>query len=319
MAFVVFNEVYLGALAGMEIMAKPAALQVAQVYVSSLLGLLVLVLDWGVIAYGAVFALASIIPLIGNRLLLQRHLHGPRPPADPEVWRMLIRAGIPLMALTFFNLIYGTIDVPILDFISGDDPVAWLALAYRWVGIPLFMATAVVAAYFPRFSAHGKAQTEEFPRLVNRAIRLVLLVAVPAALGLALVADDLIATIYDVQWEPTVPLIQILALQIPIAAMDTILATALIASDRHHKYLWVSASAAVLNPVACVVLIHWADRNYDNGAIGAAIVGVRHRALRDDGCNTPQVAGGPGPAGDRRLRPHRGRLVGARSAPRRRR
>ena len=253
------------------------------------------------IAYGAVFALGGIIPLVGNRLLLQRHLHGPRPPADPEVWRMLIRAGIPLMALTFFNLIYGTIDLPILDFISGDEPVGWLALAYRWVGIPLFMATAVVAAYFPRFSAHGKAQTEEFPRLVNRAIRLVLLVSVPAALGLALVADDLIATIYDVQYEPTVPLIQILALQIPIAALDTILATALIASDRHHKYLWVAASAAVLHPVACVVLIHWAEPQLRQRRHRRGHRDVRHRALRDDGSNTPQVAGGAGQSGDRSI------------------
>jgi O-antigen/teichoic acid export membrane protein len=271
MAFTIFNEVYLGALAGMEIMAKPAFFQVVQVYVSSGLGLLVLIMDWGLIAYGAVFALASVIPLVGNWFLLRPYLHGPRQRLDAETWRILVRGGIPLMALTFFNTIYGTIDVPILDQVSGEDTVAWYAMAYRWAGIPIFMATAVVSAYFPRFSAHGE-KSPEFARLVNRAIRIVLLVSVPAAIGLAMVADDLVGTLYTTAYQPSVVLIQILAIVIPFAAMDTILAVALIAADRQGKYIFVSALAAVINPVACIWLIHWAERNHNNGAIGAALV-----------------------------------------------
>ena len=90
---------------------------------------------------------------------------------------MLIRGGIPLMALTFFNLIYGTIDVPILES-SRDGSVAWYSLAYRWISIPS-SSPPLPVGYFPRFSALGKEQTA-VPRLVNRAIRLVLLVSVPA-------------------------------------------------------------------------------------------------------------------------------------------
>ena len=33
-------------------------------------------------------------------------------------------------------------------------------------------------------------------------------------------------------------------------------------------------AAAALNPIACVLLIHWADNRYGNGAIGAALVTV---------------------------------------------
>jgi O-antigen/teichoic acid export membrane protein len=88
------------------------------------------------------------------------------------------------------------------------------------------------------------------------------------------VADELVTRFYSVDYQPVIPLIRILAVHIPIAAMDTVLAIALIASNRQNKYVVVSAIAAVFNPIACVVLINATDRAYDNGAIGAAIVTV---------------------------------------------
>jgi O-antigen/teichoic acid export membrane protein len=179
------------------------------------------------------------------------------------------------MILVVFNRIYGTIDIPILKQIAGEDAVGWYGVAYRWASIPVFISTAVMMAYFPQFSAHGVAVTTEFTRLVNKALRLVLFVSIPSAVGIAMVAGDLVGMFYDGNtYDPSIVLIQILAIHIPIAAMDTILAMALIASDRQHRYVWVAGMAAVLNPIACVFAIHACMNAFDNGAIGAAIVTV---------------------------------------------
>jgi O-antigen/teichoic acid export membrane protein len=274
MVFTVLNEVAVGALGGMERMAKPALLATVQVYVASLGGLLVLFLGGGVVMYSLVVALAGVIPVVGNTLMLwpqvRGHLH-----IDITVWKIVAIGGLPLVLLSVLNLIYGTIDIPILKQIAGEDAVGWYGLAYRWASIPVFISAAVIAAFFPQFSAHGAAMTAEFTRLVNRAIRLVLFVAVPSAFGIALVAGDLIATFYDGNtYEPSVVLIQILAIHIPIAAMDTILGMSLIASDRQHKLLVLAGIAAVLNPVFCVFAIRATMSVFDNGAIGAAIVTV---------------------------------------------
>jgi O-antigen/teichoic acid export membrane protein len=219
------------------------------------------------------FALASLIPCVLSWRMLRPRLHRPFH-FDPRVWRLLIRGGVPLMTLTIINLIYGTIDIPILGALTDNVQVGWYGLAYKWVGIPVFIVTAVTAAYFPRFSAHGKPMTQEFPRLVNKAVFIVLLAAIPASIGLIVVAEDLITLLYEPEYGPAIVLIQILAAQIPLAAMDTVLATALIASDRQGRYLWVSIAAAVFNPPACIVLISWSNDRYGNGAIGAAIVTI---------------------------------------------
>jgi O-antigen/teichoic acid export membrane protein len=270
----VLNDVLAAALAGMERMAKPAAFFTIQIYVGSIAGLIVLFLGGGLIMYSIVYALAGLIPVVANSVLLwprvRSHVH-----VDFKIWRIVAVGGLPLMVLVVFNRIYGTIDIPILNQIAGEDTVGWYGVAYRWASIPIFIATAVMTAFFPQFSAHGAAETAEFSRLVNRAIRLVTFVAIPSAVGIALVAGDLIALFYDGDtYDPSIVLIQILAIHIPIAAVDTILAMALIAADRQHRYMYVAGMAAVLNPIACVLAIHATMNAFDNGAIGAAIVTV---------------------------------------------
>jgi O-antigen/teichoic acid export membrane protein len=268
-----FGELAYGALGGLEIIARPAVYGVIQVYVASGVGLLVILLGWGVIAFVLVVTAAAAIPCVLSWRLLWPHLHRPHHVSRATLL-FLLRAGIPLMTLTIFNTIYGSIDIPILGAITDESQVGWYGLAYRWVSIPAFISTAAVAAYFPRFSAHGRPIDDEFPRLVNECVRIVLLAAVPAAIGLALISHQLIHEVYEPEFWPAVVLIQILAAHVPIAAADTVLATALIASNRLKKYVAVSVTAAIINPVACVLLIHWSNDRYGNGAIGASIATV---------------------------------------------
>jgi O-antigen/teichoic acid export membrane protein len=277
MSFATVAEVAIASLNGIEIISRPAFLGVVQVYIANGIGVIALVMGYGVIVYGAIVTIAALVPLLAGFAILRPHLHRPVH-VDPKVWRHLLRDGIPLMTLVVFNVIYGTIDVPILGAITNDDIVGLYGVAYRWVGIPIFITTAVVTSYFPRFSAHGSPMTPDYPRLVNQAVRIVMLAAVPMSIGLAMVAHDLVHLIYKPDFYGSISLIQILSVHIPLAGMDTVLASALIAADRQRRYLYVALGAAILNPIACVFLIHWADRRYANGAIGAAIVTVATEA-----------------------------------------
>ena len=277
MVFVSLMEVATGALNGLEIISRPALLIVVQTYIASGGGVLAVLLGYGILVYGSIVTLAALVAMLASLVMLRPHVHRPFH-IDRGILRHLVRAGIPLMTLTVFNVVYGTIDVPILGAIASDTEVGWYTVAYRWVGIPIFISTAVMTSYFPRFAAHGSPMTPEYPRYVNQAIRIVMLGSVPCSIGLAMVADDLIRLIYQPDFYPSISLIQILSLHIPLAALDTVLATALIAANQQRRYLYVALGAAVLNPFACVALIHWAQGRYANAAIGAAIVTVATEA-----------------------------------------
>ena len=265
------NTVLSSVLAGMERMAKPAMWLAVQVYVGGIVGVFLLAIGGGVVAYATALALAFLIPLVANFAMLWPQIKG-HWRIDFSVWGKLVGGGLPLLLLTAFNLIYGTIDFPILEAITDSATVGWYAVAYRWATIPIFMCTAVVGAYFPLFSAHGATMSSEFARTVNKAIKLVLLVSVPAACGLLAVAGDLLDVVYNGEFEESVVPLQILSLHIPVAGLTTILATALVASDHIGKYLFVAGTAAVITPIVLFPAINASVDAYDNGAIGAAIV-----------------------------------------------
>ena len=148
MLFSVITEVLGSALGGMERMVRAAVWITVQVYVQAGVGILVLALGWGVTAYAIVVSAATVIPMVACAVMLWPMVRG-HMRLDWRIWRVLVVGGVPLLVLSSFNLVYGTIDVPILHSISGDEAVGWYVLAYRWAGTPIFIATAVVAAFFP--------------------------------------------------------------------------------------------------------------------------------------------------------------------------
>jgi O-antigen/teichoic acid export membrane protein len=271
MLFVIITEVFVGSLAGLQRMGRPAMWATVQTYVASIGGILIVVAGGGVIAYSLVLCATGLIPLIANGRVVWPWTRGARQ-LDATVWKRLVTGGFPLMILSALILIYGTIDIPILAVLSDDATVGWYTLAYRFVGIPVFIANAVMTAMFPTMSAHGVAVQTEFVGLVNRCLRLVMLIAVPASLGIAVLADRIIDLLYDERYADAVPILRILAFSIPLTTMGIALGTAMIASDRQFRYVIIAAIATVLNPIACWFAIKWSVDRYDNGAIGAAIV-----------------------------------------------
>ena len=267
------SDTLLAGLTGMERMGRPALWSVVQVYAANVAALVVVLNGGGVIAFATVYTVGSIIPVIANATLLWPHLRG-HLRVDFRLWKVIVLGGVPLLALSGLNLIYGSIDIPILKSISGNDAVGWYALAYKWVGMPVFISSIVVTAFLPSLSNLAVQSAEAFSSLTNRALRLVGFVSIPASMGIALTAHELLTMIYDTKYERAIPLMQILSLHIPLAAMDTVLATALIAADRQRKYLIVAAIAAVFNPALNFGLIHATQNSFGNGAVGAAIMTV---------------------------------------------
>ncbi len=266
-------EVFASGLAGLGQITRPAFWGVVQVYVGNIGAIVVLVAGGNVVAFGAVVVLSNLISVIA---LFRMAWPGTRAHrrVETRIWRWLVRAGIPLTILTASSLVYGTIDIPILNYVGGDTQVGWYTLAQRWVGIPAFISTAVVAAFYPRLSSLAKRDAAGFAHLTNRAVVLVLLVAVPAAVGLGVTAADLIQFFYRGKFTETIPVMHVLVLHIPLTVMDTVLVMALLAADRQRRYIYVAAAAAFFNPLLCAFVLPWTNHRFGNAAIGAAIATV---------------------------------------------
>lgn len=261
------------ALTGLQQFGGVARWNVLQSYVGGLGGVLVLWTHGSVALYAFVFNLSFIIPIPGLLRKIWPYLHGTER-IDLRYWRSLVRGGFPFFILAGLLVVYGTIDVPMLQAMTNSEEVGWYALAYRWVGVPAFIAASVSGAFFPALSAEGLQLGPTFSSLANRALRIVVFIATPAAIGIALISRPFFTLLYGSNFHESVVLLRILALHIPIVSLDIVLGSVVMAADRQRRWVIISIIATVFNPLMNLALIPQSQRWFDNGAIGAAVVTV---------------------------------------------
>lgn len=153
----------------------------------------VMALAWGVLVAG-VLQLGFQLPALARLGLLPR----PRWGAAHEGVRRVMRLMVPTLfgsSVAQLNLLLNTVVASML--IGGS--VTWLYLGDRLLEFPLGMfGVAIGAVILPHLSRrHAAADPEGYSRALDWGLRLCLLIAVPACLGLMLCAEALVATLFQ--------------------------------------------------------------------------------------------------------------------------
>ena len=80
-----------------------------------------------------------------------------------------------------------------------NGPVSWLAYAYRSFILPLgIFGVAVASAALPRISRSAAHRNfEEFRQILSRALLMILLLTIPASVGLAVLGESMIGIVYQ--------------------------------------------------------------------------------------------------------------------------
>lgn len=268
------NDVLVAGLNGMERMARPAMWGVVAQYVGAAVGLVMIVLDRGLVAYAYALVPAGAIPIVANFIGLRPELRRSESKIDLRLWKTIAIGGLPFLAWGAILFVYGSIDVVMLRPFAGSATVGWYALALKWVALPVLIAGTVLTALFPALASSVVTDRDRFSRVANKALMLVAFVGLPMAAGIALVAEDMFDLLYGSKFDNSVPLIQIIAFHIPVVAIDMILGMILFASDRQRQWVLVGCAAAAMNPILNVFAIPFTRDHYGNGAIGAAVTTI---------------------------------------------
>ncbi|MGH7804535.1 MAG: murein biosynthesis integral membrane protein MurJ [Candidatus Binatia bacterium] len=123
-----------------------------------------------------------------------RPLAGFRDPGVREVLRLMGPAALGVAAVQVNVLVNTTFASQL-----GDGPVSWLGVAFRFMYLPIGMfGVALGTAVLPPISrAAARGDLAELRRLVGQALRLLVVLCVPAAAGLAIAAEPIIALVYE--------------------------------------------------------------------------------------------------------------------------
>ncbi len=164
----------------------------AALWLSRLFAIPVLALGWGVLAAGFLQFLFQ-LPFLGRLKLLARPRWAWKHESVQQVFHLMLPAllGASVMQI---NLL---VDTAIASFLSPGS-VSWLYYSDRLMEFPLgVFAIALGTVILPGLTrAHAKRSAGEFSQLIDTAMRLVVLLALPAAIGLGVLAGPLIVTLF---------------------------------------------------------------------------------------------------------------------------
>jgi O-antigen/teichoic acid export membrane protein len=225
----------------------------------------------GVVSLAVVSVVANLAGLGVNTVDLARRVRMWGRPRW-RACRFLVLGGLPFLVGQAALVVYGQIDTVLLSFFSRDAVIGWYAAALRLTSAAQFLPTMLTTVIYPMLSATS-ACPERFNAVAQRAFRLILLINLPIAVGIALLPDRVIHLLgYPVSFDHSIIPLLLLAAGMPMIALDMVIANALGAADRQRQWAIMGVAAAVLNVLVNLLAIPFTERVFHNGAIGAAAV-----------------------------------------------
>jgi len=190
---------------------------------------------------------------------------------NSERVRNLVVGSLPYWTTGLVLTFYMWIDSVMLSVMSSSVVVGWYAVPIKLFTTLLFVPVILATVWLPRLSRAFRDGMDPLTKTGRPALEIVLVLSLPVATGVALVARPLISDIYGPLFAQSVPVLVILALTLPPTYFNIMVNQILIATNRQLTWTKVMVAAAVVNPVLNLFAIQYFQAHQQNGAIGAAV------------------------------------------------
>ncbi|MSQ28535.1 MAG: hypothetical protein EXR51_10445 [Dehalococcoidia bacterium] len=238
-----------------ERMELPAALGVATAVLRAILGVAALLLGAGVVGLGIVSVVASGVNAAVFWWLYARRYGRPGISLDVTAGRQLLRTSAPLMFNSFLNTIFFRIDILLLQAMRGAEAVGLYSTAYKFIDGLLLVPTFVTLALFPLLSRFANESPERLGRTYRQAVKALVLVAVPIAVGFTFLAEDVLRFFFGETYAPAAPALRLLAWFLPLSYLNGVTQYLLIAVNRQRLITLAFGLGAGFNIVANIAVI----------------------------------------------------------------
>ncbi len=195
----------------------------------------------------------------------------PRLGLPPGMLRPMLRYGRGIAAVNAIAAAVHHVDLVIVGRMLGAAALGYYQLAYKIPEMTVILLVRVASrVLFPAFSRlHAAGGEPELRAGYLTALRYVALLALPAAVGLILLAGPIVRAVFGDGWEPSIPILRALAAYMGLRALGTNAGDILKATARPGLLAGLGVGkAAVLIPALYVAGRHGAT------AVAVTLAGV---------------------------------------------
>lgn len=219
-----------------------------------------------------IYTIINVVNNVANNIwnYVRMSRSGFRPKIVTKGLRRHLRPSLILLSSSLAVSVYNLLDTLMLGFMKDYDQVAFYTSAANISKMLVALLTSLAVVTMPRVSAYLKdGAREEINRLAGNSFAFIILISVPAAVGLCCLAREFVPLFYGDSFVPaTAPLCVMSFVMVAIALSSLAGTQILIAMGRDKEYLYSIVAGALLNFAANCVVIPWL------GATGAALTSV---------------------------------------------
>ena len=218
-----------------------------------------------------IYALITSLAITGNYFFNVINLRGKVSfRLERKELRKHLKPVLVLLTVMFATDLYNQIDVTMLGAMTGNESVGLYSYPVKIVRIVTGITTAISATVLPRMCLYfGQGNRDELKQLFVKTLKLVLMLAVPACLGIFTVSEKLVQVLWSESFKNSSQILRCLSIIILVISVSYLSVSVVLTATNNEKYLLrATLTGAVTNIVCNWVLIR------SLGAEGAAIASV---------------------------------------------
>lgn len=174
-------------------------------------GVLSLKFDWGLQSLFIAVAIGSIFNFLFSLLMLRKKLKiKVRFGWDSFIIKRFLKTALPFAMAAILVKIYTYTDRFMLLKVDGQSYVGWYITAHKLTYALEFIPSAFAVSIFPAMSSFFLYSKKDLARTFEKAMHYLMLIALPISLGIFVLADQIILTIYGDAFETSIVPLRIL-------------------------------------------------------------------------------------------------------------
>lgn len=237
----------------------------------AILGICYLLLKFGydatalLASYSFVYLVSAILALV---ILFKRF--NITPELDLSFTRVFFRQSLPFIVFSAFGVLYSRIDTVLLSILAPAREIAVgvYQASFKLILSSDYLPDMLTKSAYPTISRLYEQEIKYAVELSERILKYLILLGFPIAVGIFLLADDIIMLVYDMEFTSSVIVMQILAWVIPLRYASFLFGTALSATDKQRYRALTTGAVFLVNGILNLILVPRL------GYLGSAIVNL---------------------------------------------